>query len=208
MASSKPSQNQAQPAPVTVSMRRRTTLACTACRKRKIRCIPTEQGPKSPYKRCTTRGLKCEYVAATDEDYSLTSRPPSSDTAGGHRAHSWTNSGPFPVQTVPFMTPAYSGRDYFPSPASFPVANPISSAPDRGFNRPYAHPQYYMHAQASAHYVAGDPNSQHDAQHQYIAGPVYASQPQSGNYEVDYSGGDPGQSSSSSIYPSNDPRYH
>ncbi|KAJ7466428.1 hypothetical protein FB451DRAFT_1260858, partial [Mycena latifolia] len=194
MASSKPSRNQAQPAPVTISMRRRTTLAYTACRKRKIRCIPTEQAPKSPCKRCTTRGLKCEYVAATDEDYSSTSRPQSSDTARGHRAHSWTNSGPSSARTVPSMAPAYSGgRDYFPSPS--PVANPITSTPDRGFTRPYAHPQYYMHAQASAHFVAGDPNSQHDAQHQYIAGPAYASQPQAGNYEVDYSGGDLNQSS-------------
>ncbi|KAJ6495226.1 hypothetical protein C8R45DRAFT_1094883 [Mycena sanguinolenta] len=55
--------------------RRRTIIACVNCRKRKIRCIPTEQPPKNPCARCTKKGLPCEYVTAEHEEDSHSSEP-------------------------------------------------------------------------------------------------------------------------------------
>ncbi|KAJ7679730.1 hypothetical protein B0H17DRAFT_77947 [Mycena rosella] len=60
------------PAPFAIK-RRRTILACSNCRKRKIRCITTEQPPVHACARCTKRGMACEYVVATDDE----SRSPS-----------------------------------------------------------------------------------------------------------------------------------
>ncbi|KAJ7162665.1 hypothetical protein C8R43DRAFT_1123350 [Mycena crocata] len=48
---------------------RRTVMACSNCRKRKIRCITPEQPPKNPCARCVKRGFTCEYVAAPEPDY-------------------------------------------------------------------------------------------------------------------------------------------
>ncbi|KAJ6467851.1 hypothetical protein C8R45DRAFT_1219021 [Mycena sanguinolenta] len=48
--------------------RRRTLMACLNCRKRKLRCITTEQPPKNPCARCTKKNLPCEYVPATEHD--------------------------------------------------------------------------------------------------------------------------------------------
>ncbi|KAJ7478265.1 hypothetical protein FB451DRAFT_1396049 [Mycena latifolia] len=83
MASAHSSQNQPPAAPFAISMRRRTILACTNCRRRKIRCITTEQPPKNPCARCVKKGLSCEYVAAPEaEEYSgSTSRPQTPDTS-------------------------------------------------------------------------------------------------------------------------------
>ncbi|KAJ7179904.1 hypothetical protein C8R43DRAFT_381464 [Mycena crocata] len=47
--------------------RRRAMIACTNCRKRKIKCVTTEEPPRNPCARCTKRALSCEYVAV-DED--------------------------------------------------------------------------------------------------------------------------------------------
>ncbi|KAJ7685903.1 hypothetical protein B0H17DRAFT_1137248 [Mycena rosella] len=44
--------------------RRRTVLACTHCRKRKVRCVTKEQPPQSPCDRCAKRGFTCEYSLA------------------------------------------------------------------------------------------------------------------------------------------------
>ncbi|KAJ7610166.1 hypothetical protein FB45DRAFT_875975 [Roridomyces roridus] len=56
---------------------RRTILACTHCRKRKVRCITTEQPPTNPCTRCKTKKLSCQYVSA--------------DVAVGTREHSPTS---------------------------------------------------------------------------------------------------------------------
>ncbi|KAJ7610140.1 hypothetical protein FB45DRAFT_1122063 [Roridomyces roridus] len=57
---------------------RRTILACTHCRKRKIRCITTEQPPTNPCTRCKAKKLSCQYVSA--------------DSVVGTREHSPTSS--------------------------------------------------------------------------------------------------------------------
>ncbi|KAJ7171463.1 hypothetical protein C8R46DRAFT_1033068 [Mycena filopes] len=45
--------------------RRRTIIACSICRKRKLRCLTTEQPPRNPSARCKRKGLQCEYVASS-----------------------------------------------------------------------------------------------------------------------------------------------
>ncbi|KAJ7627145.1 hypothetical protein FB45DRAFT_920747 [Roridomyces roridus] len=42
---------------------RRTILACSICRKRKLRCITFEQPPRNPCERCVRKNLPCEYIA-------------------------------------------------------------------------------------------------------------------------------------------------
>ncbi|KAF8206836.1 hypothetical protein K438DRAFT_2013892 [Mycena galopus ATCC 62051] len=47
--------------------RRRVIIACTNCRKRKIRCLNAEDMPSKPCDRCTTKGLDCRYVTIGNE---------------------------------------------------------------------------------------------------------------------------------------------
>ncbi|KAJ7225142.1 hypothetical protein B0H12DRAFT_1077879 [Mycena haematopus] len=55
--------------------RRRVIIACTHCRKRKIRCMTPEDPPQNPCDRCVKKGLKCEYVTmATQRDETSTNR--------------------------------------------------------------------------------------------------------------------------------------
>ncbi|KAJ7359501.1 kinase-like domain-containing protein [Mycena albidolilacea] len=48
--------------------RKRAHIACKLCRKRKIKCVTTEEPPRNPCTRCTKRGLTCEYVAVEEEE--------------------------------------------------------------------------------------------------------------------------------------------
>ncbi|KAJ7772253.1 hypothetical protein B0H16DRAFT_166810 [Mycena metata] len=47
--------------------RRRVIIACTNCRKRKIRCLTPEEPPENPCERCVKRGLRCEYITVTNQ---------------------------------------------------------------------------------------------------------------------------------------------
>ncbi|KAJ7937009.1 hypothetical protein B0H13DRAFT_1853074 [Mycena leptocephala] len=49
--------------------RRRTLIACLNCRKRKIRCLTTEQPPTNPCARCKKKKFTCEYVAAPESGW-------------------------------------------------------------------------------------------------------------------------------------------
>ncbi|KAJ6504946.1 hypothetical protein DFH09DRAFT_1439689 [Mycena vulgaris] len=64
-ASIPPSQYPQPPVP---HRRGRTLLACSHCRKQKIRCITTEQPPLHPCARCVKRKLTCTYVAVPDQE--------------------------------------------------------------------------------------------------------------------------------------------
>ncbi|KAJ7830637.1 hypothetical protein B0H14DRAFT_2593184 [Mycena olivaceomarginata] len=67
MSSSKPAARTSQNDAPYAKQRRRALMACTNCRKRKMRCITTEQPPTNPCARCTKKGLPCEYVSAEDD---------------------------------------------------------------------------------------------------------------------------------------------
>ncbi|KAF8173342.1 hypothetical protein K438DRAFT_1980890 [Mycena galopus ATCC 62051] len=47
--------------------RRRVIIACTHCRKRKIRCLTPEDPPQNPCNRCAKKGLHCEYITIADQ---------------------------------------------------------------------------------------------------------------------------------------------
>ncbi|KAJ6509904.1 hypothetical protein C8R47DRAFT_771318 [Mycena vitilis] len=55
--------------------RRRAMIACTNCRKRKIKCVTSEEPPRNPCARCTKRSLTCEYVAVDDDYATMPSTP-------------------------------------------------------------------------------------------------------------------------------------
>ncbi|KAK7052745.1 hypothetical protein R3P38DRAFT_3306360 [Favolaschia claudopus] len=106
--------------------RRRTLLACLECRRRKMRCIPSEQPPTNPCARCQKKGLRCEYVAVEIDDSgpsgSDSGIPPAPDhTPQPHRrAPSWVaQPGPAPplpytAAPPPHARPRYSGHSQYP----------------------------------------------------------------------------------------------
>ncbi|KAJ7097644.1 hypothetical protein C8R44DRAFT_748359 [Mycena epipterygia] len=51
---------------------RRCRIACSNCRKRKIKCIAGEKNKKNrlPCKRCSQQGCPCEYVSVSEEEAS------------------------------------------------------------------------------------------------------------------------------------------
>ncbi|KAJ6626709.1 hypothetical protein B0H10DRAFT_507607 [Mycena sp. CBHHK59/15] len=73
-----PQTSQASPhSKIFVVKQHRTIMACTNCRRRKIRCLTSEQPPINPCARCTKKNFQCEYVAVTHQ--SLTSSSPSAN---------------------------------------------------------------------------------------------------------------------------------
>ncbi|KAF8145389.1 hypothetical protein K438DRAFT_547564 [Mycena galopus ATCC 62051] len=59
-----------------VLRRRRTNVACSNCRKRKIKCITSGDPPQEPCERCARRGLACQYTTIGDQDSGLDAGPP------------------------------------------------------------------------------------------------------------------------------------
>ncbi|KAJ7698265.1 hypothetical protein B0H17DRAFT_1196855 [Mycena rosella] len=224
MASSNPYQTQLNPAQSPITMRRRSALACTNCRKRKIKCITTEQPPRNPCARCTKKNLACEYEGAAEPEYHSGERP---QTPDADRGHSRTHSASAPRPTTPMysagrgaapplpytgppslvMTPTGWG---YVAPSSRRGPNPAPVNPGPG---PHAHPQYYPPGGAAPQYAAGYGNPQYDPQGQYPTNPGSQpsfTQPNAGGFDYseflnDYDGS---QDQSSSRYPSNNPRYH
>ncbi|KAJ7685849.1 hypothetical protein B0H17DRAFT_18667 [Mycena rosella] len=76
MATSSPPRQKQQPTMPFALSRRRTIMACSHCRKRKTRCITTEQPPKNPCARCIKGHFTCEYIAAPEPYYSPFPRTP------------------------------------------------------------------------------------------------------------------------------------
>ncbi|KAJ7609718.1 hypothetical protein DFH06DRAFT_1374930 [Mycena polygramma] len=116
---------------------RRTIIACSYCRRRKIRCVTTEQPPTNPCAYCTRKGLTCEYVGA---DSCRHSRKGSPDLSVADRSDSGTDSSPPPSPPLwtPSMTPAYFSPLYLDqeavdqsqhqfSPSAFRSAQPVLS---------------------------------------------------------------------------------
>ncbi|KAG7449268.1 uncharacterized protein BT62DRAFT_1002853 [Guyanagaster necrorhizus] len=59
----------------------RALIACTHCRKRKIKCVPVssedpDRSHNSPCERCTKKHLKCEYVPVDGSTPAMSSSPP------------------------------------------------------------------------------------------------------------------------------------
>ncbi|KAF7351704.1 C6 finger domain [Mycena sanguinolenta] len=94
--------------------RRRTIMACVNCRKRKMRCITTEQPPKNPCARCTKKGLPCEYVAADNDEDNQSPDPgfsTSQENSRGRPPMQPQSSGtapPMPTLPLPYTMPPAS----------------------------------------------------------------------------------------------------
>ncbi|KAJ6534201.1 hypothetical protein B0H19DRAFT_1185510 [Mycena capillaripes] len=216
--------------------RRRTLVACTNCRKRKMRCITTEQPPKNPCARCTKKGLPCEYVSVEDDDatfdtYSPPTPPATLPQSGGHSRHqsmqapAWASQPmppsnnsvggiapplPYTGPPPPFQRPRYSGGSQYPD---------LSLQSQQQNNLPQHYPAQPNQSMANPGY-----NLQAAQPYQYMnraPTPAYpgAQQPGGGGYPAGYGQtqyygettlpdyGWPPQQSSSSRYPGNDPRY-
>ncbi|KAJ7240441.1 hypothetical protein C8J57DRAFT_1478094 [Mycena rebaudengoi] len=96
---------------------RRGRIACSNCRKRKMKCITTEKYPRSPCERCTKEGTRCEYIAVTNDEE--TSSPPSSPTSG--RSNSYAESASNVPKWVEPMDPeSYARRKGMRPPPNSP----------------------------------------------------------------------------------------
>ncbi|KAJ7937140.1 hypothetical protein B0H13DRAFT_199951 [Mycena leptocephala] len=133
-----------------LNRRRRAMIACTNCRRRKIKCVTTEEPPRHPCARCTKRSLSCEYVAV-DEDYPTTPTTP-------EHAGSQLPSPPYPNGAPRYTTPGVppSGYSTYPPQQHVPW-NP--SAPSQPAYPAYlGHPTYTpSHTYAPGHNPYGPP---------------------------------------------------
>ncbi|KAJ7663568.1 hypothetical protein B0H17DRAFT_1143977 [Mycena rosella] len=113
--------------------RRRAYVACTTCRKRKIRCVTVSDADYEPCTRCAQKGLKCEY--ATVSEYEEDSPTPSPDVHGPSRASGWGGS------SHPGITPPSAGIAGYLNPGFAPSrSSNRSPAPRPGATAPYPQP--------------------------------------------------------------------
>ncbi|KAJ7467700.1 hypothetical protein FB451DRAFT_1401684 [Mycena latifolia] len=144
--------NRPPPLPVLPSIftqRRRVIVACTTCRKRKVKCLASENPPRSPCKRCLEKGIACEYgtvgedkttrsqqLEQVSESPAYASRwaPQNLPTqlASSH-SHARPGSGPFPpayLESHSHSNPGPSNSQYlYPHYASQSGSNSYRSSP-------------------------------------------------------------------------------
>ncbi|KAJ7677658.1 hypothetical protein B0H17DRAFT_111323 [Mycena rosella] len=125
----KMSETPAQSALLAVSniRRRRALIACTNCRKRKIKCVNLHKDPQGPCARCQKRGLVCEYVQEPEL------------TAGSSNSIDGRSS---PVKEDSWFAPAYAG--YYDR-----AIVEEDSSPNRVYAG-YSNPAYYSHSSSTA----------------------------------------------------------
>ncbi|KAJ7141745.1 hypothetical protein C8R43DRAFT_1238384 [Mycena crocata] len=96
--------------------RRRAYIACSNCRKRKIKCVTVSDADYRPCTRCSQKGLTCEYMAAADEP---PSRPRSPEEPRPAPRHS--DRGPY---SQPQITPPSAGlQSFLPGPPAPPSSS-------------------------------------------------------------------------------------
>ncbi|KAJ7485864.1 hypothetical protein FB451DRAFT_66409 [Mycena latifolia] len=116
--------------PLFIIERKRAGIACSNCRRRKIKCISS--GPaQEPCERCAKRDLSCEYVAVAD---STQQNPPQ----GRSSKH---DTPPQMGAHTPTAPSHFRDSYYHPSPYTNYVPPPAFQVEPQGFN--YAHPSLY-----------------------------------------------------------------
>ncbi|KAJ6532647.1 hypothetical protein B0H19DRAFT_1081678 [Mycena capillaripes] len=99
--------------------RRRVIIACTNCRKRKIRCLTPEDPPLNPCDRCTEKGLKCEYITITNQKNQKAGSRKNASEADAELSGTASTSSP-PVRLPPVHTAHPSApHDFHVHPAMY-----------------------------------------------------------------------------------------
>ncbi|KAJ7228754.1 hypothetical protein GGX14DRAFT_414810 [Mycena pura] len=107
-----------------LNRRRRAMIACTNCRRRKIKCVTSEEPPRNPCQRCTKRDLHCEYVAVDD--------PPTPEDQFSRLPLASYHQPPVYPQP-PNHPPTYPSNPEYAGYAPYPTnVNPAHSAPFPG----------------------------------------------------------------------------
>ncbi|KAJ7718358.1 hypothetical protein DFH07DRAFT_333863 [Mycena maculata] len=86
----------------TTSKRRRAFVACSNCRKRKIKCVTASDADDDPCTRCSQKGLTCEYAAVSENDSASESSRPNTPSA-------WYPSQANPPQNAYASIPQFLG---------------------------------------------------------------------------------------------------
>ncbi|KAJ7283742.1 hypothetical protein C8J57DRAFT_1462714 [Mycena rebaudengoi] len=120
-----------QPQPSAVSTRRkRAMIACVHCRRRKIKCVTSEEPPRNPCARCTRRRLDCVYVAVVDDDYPLSSTSTPESPVSNLPASGYPQANPSYPRTMPSdHYGGYNSAYSVATPSSYPIANGGHSMP-------------------------------------------------------------------------------
>ncbi|KAJ7073314.1 hypothetical protein B0H15DRAFT_957299 [Mycena belliarum] len=130
-----------------ILMRRRAPIACSKCRKRKIKCEPSSSSsdaPDGPCARCLSRGFRCEYISVSEQELAV-SNPQVTCKSSPHedvQLYLWADLpvAPQPTRSIPETSPAPYGAPTRPRPSPLP---PSAAVPDTsGFGAPM--PGHFM----------------------------------------------------------------
>ncbi|KAJ7662447.1 hypothetical protein B0H17DRAFT_318555 [Mycena rosella] len=91
---------------------RRKPIACSNCRKRKIKCTPSNPSHDlEPCSRCLRRGFRCEYMTVSQqtisEELEQTSPGGSQSRTGPHQTFEPPSHEEYPPLCEPFGAPSY-----------------------------------------------------------------------------------------------------
>ncbi|KAJ7448590.1 hypothetical protein FB451DRAFT_1288977 [Mycena latifolia] len=123
--------------PLSIGRRKASSIACSSCRKRKIKCMPSSNDPHDPCARCLRRGFRCEYVTVSEQQqdasessasrtgapYTLTLNP-----IGGFEPSS-------PCAYAPYLHPLHR-PGFLPSPSIMCTHSPSAYPENVGQNAP------------------------------------------------------------------------
>ncbi|KAJ7768964.1 hypothetical protein B0H16DRAFT_1781234 [Mycena metata] len=124
--------------------RRRVIIACTNCRKRKIRCLTSEETPENPCERCVNRGLRCKYITVTDQR---------GDSAANNK---WKRESTSRRSASPNQSPPATSVGFDTSQWHGPRMRRSYSTPTVG-HHPYA--QYSIASDGYSHHTGGGYNA-------------------------------------------------
>ncbi|KAK0190998.1 hypothetical protein F5146DRAFT_1000909 [Armillaria mellea] len=131
---------QSTPPPFDTPIKRpgRALIACTHCRRRKIKCVPVssedpDRSHNSPCERCTKKHLKCEYVPVDGSAPATSPSPPTTAPL----IH-WSNDETHNQSSDPLVYPHISRHvcDAVPSPYNTPI--------NHNHTGDYGHPHDYQ----------------------------------------------------------------
>ncbi|KAJ7469044.1 hypothetical protein FB451DRAFT_1478837 [Mycena latifolia] len=92
-----------QPSKPFALWRRRTLMACSNCRRLKIKCKPPDETRRAPCERCARRGTACEYISVINqqEREQAGSRASAGPSVASSSSHSRHPTPPPPVNKNP-----------------------------------------------------------------------------------------------------------